>query len=118
MWYNLLEQTVSFGEKAELGLFTFLLGMIVIFLGMAILIVCVSGFGKIAGYVSKKVEGKGKGEKPIQTERESEQAANKAVEIGDDIPEDVKVAIIAAVTAYFADCGSENEFVVRKIKRI
>ena len=36
----------------------------------------------------------------------------------DAIPEDIRVAIIAAVSAYYAENGSKNEFTVKKIKRI
>lgn len=37
----------------------------------------------------------------------------------DDVPEEVKVAIIAAISAYYdSQPVQNNEFVVRKIKRL
>ena len=45
--FNLLDKTVSFGEKASDGFFTFLIGMVVIFGGMTVLILCVTAFGKL-----------------------------------------------------------------------
>ena len=48
MLFNLLEAAAAsenFGERAASGGFTFILGMIVIFVGMTVLILCVTGFG-------------------------------------------------------------------------
>ena len=60
MLFNLLEQAAAvsenFGERAASGGFTFLLGMIVIFAGMTILVLCVTGFGKIAEAIAKKAK--------------------------------------------------------------
>lgn len=115
MLFNLLEQAVAasenFGERAASGGFTFLLGMLVIFGGMTILILCVTGFGKIADAIAKKTEKK---------EAKTDKPAEKPIETTDDgsIPEEIRVAIIAAITAYYAESGSKNEFKVRKIKKL
>ena len=110
MLFNLLESTASFGEKAADGAITFLIGMAVIFLGMTILILCVTGFGKIADAIARKTEKK--------TETKKDEIKAETTVSDDAIPEDIRVAIIAAVSAYYAESGSKNEFTVKKIKRI
>ena len=110
MLFNLLESTASFGEKAADGAITFLIGMAVIFLGMTVLILCVTGFGKIADAIAKKTEKK--------AETKNEEVKTEITVSDDEIPEDIRVAIIAAVSAYYAESGSKNEFTVKKIKRI
>lgn len=115
MLFNLLEQAAAvsenFGERAVSGGFTFLLGMIVIFAGMTILVLCVTGFGKIAEAIAKKAEKKSE---------KTEKPAEKPIETTDDgtVPEDIRVVIIAAIAAYYAESGSKNEFKVRKIKKL
>ena len=119
MLFNLLEQAAAvsenFGERAASGGFTFLLGMIVIFAGMTILVLCVTGFGKIAEAIAKKAE-----KKSEKTEKPAEKPAEKPIETTEDgtVPEDIRVAIIAAIAAYYAESGSKNEFKVRKIKKL
>ena len=106
--FNLLESTASFGEIATDGFFTFLIGMIVIFGGMTILILCVTGFGKLASFIANKTE-----KKP----EEKVEAKNEAVS-EDGVPVEIRVAIIAAVAAYYAETRSKNEFTVKKIKKL
>ena len=106
--FNLLDKTVSFGEKASDGFFTFLIGMVVIFGGMTVLILCVTAFGKLASYVANKTEKKSE---------EKVEAKNEAV-LEDGVPEEIRVAIIAAVAAYYAESRSKNEFTVKKIKKL
>ena len=106
--FNLLESTASFGEKATDGFFTFIIGMVVIFAGMTVLILCVEGFGKLAAYIANKTE-----KKP----EEKVEAKNEAVS-EDGVPEEIRVAIIAAVAAYYAETRSKNEFTVKKIKKL
>ena len=104
----------TLGDKVAWGGFTFLLGMIVIFAGMTILILCVAGFGKIADAIAKKAE-----KKSENKNKSAEISAAETVSADDgDIPEDIRVAIIAAVSAYYAESGSKNEFKVKKIKKV
>lgn len=110
MLFNLLESTASIGERAADGAITFLIGMVVIFLGMTVLILCVTGFGKIADAIAKRTEKK--------AETKKEEVKTEITVSDDEIPEDIRVAIIAAVSAYYAESGSKNEFTVKKIKRI
>lgn len=107
---NLLEASVSFSEKATDGLLTFLIGICVVFGGMAILILCVSLFGKAVEKIANAFE-----------EKNAKKEKTEISEVKDDedgIPNEVRVAIIAAVAAYCSESGSKNEFIVRKIKRV
>lgn len=118
MLFNLLEQAVdsaaSLGEKAGDGAITFVIGMAVIFLGMAVLILCVSGFGKIADAIARKAD-----KKAEATNKSEAASVTESVSADEgDIPEDIRVAIIAAVSAYYTENGSKNEFKVKKIKKL
>ena len=96
----------------QTGLFTFLLGLLVTFFGMAILVLCVSGIGKLLSIKDEK-----KAKTPVTLPDLSEE---RPVAISDDdVPEEVKVAKIAAISAYYdSQPVQNNEFVVRKIKRL
>lgn len=109
MLNNLLLQGMT---TVQTGLFTFLLGMIVTFFGMFLLVACVSLTGKLLSAKDKKAED------GIMVLPELSEENPVYSEDDDEIPEDVKVAIIAAVTAYYVGAKAQNEFVVRKIKRI
>ena len=111
MEYNLLASVFdNFGENALWGGFTFILGMLVVFLGMTILVLSVSALGKIISSATEKTKKK--------VEVKSEEPVEQTNVQSDDIPEHVRVAIIAAISAYYLDCGSKNEFKVKKIKKI
>ena len=109
MTTNLLS---TFAENAGLGGFTFILGMVVIFVGMLILVIAVSTVGRVLAKDEEK-----KNAKPKNETVEEIAPQPQVVENFDGIPEDVKVAIIAAVTAYYTESGAKNEFTVRKIKK-
>ena len=94
------------------GGFTFLLGVIVVFLGMAVLVLAVSGMGMAMKKFYKIKSEKSKPTKTVEVTKIAEQ------EESNEIPEHVKVAIVAAIAAYYADSGVKNEFKVKKIKRI
>ena len=93
------------------GLVGFLLGLAIVFLGIAVLVFIVWLAGKILA---------------VSTAKKSEQAKAAAetvkiaapAEVNDgEIPEHVKVAITAAVYAYYAQADEKCEFTVRKIVR-
>ncbi len=109
MTVNLLS---AFSDKALTGGFTFLLGISVIFIGMIILVLSVTAVGKLVTRAEEKATAKEK----LLKEVVKNPVEEDTVEEG--IPEDVKVAIIAAIAAYYTDSGSKNEFKVRKIKKI
>lgn len=112
MFFNLLSSTAIDGmSKWGWGIFTFILGIVVVFAGMALLVLLVSAVAKI--FAAKKVENKG-------DEDEQEEGVQPSITNIDDgdIPENVKAAIIAAVIAYYQGEDKKHEFVVRKIKKL
>lgn len=118
MLINLLEQVAAsekFAERAASGGFTFLLGMIVIFAGMTVLVLCVAAFGKAVEAIANKSEKKAAKKEERDAACEPETLAMQST---DEIPEDIRVAIIAAIAAYYETSGSKNEFTVRKIKKL
>ena len=92
------------------GFLTILLGILVVFLGMAIIVFFVWLFGVLFDkFVNKKVV------KPLKEPTKQDEIM---VDDG-SIPEDVKVAIIAAVTTcYYNEPSKKCDFKVRKIKRL
>ena len=107
---NLLDK-VNKMEPLAGGLYTFILGMVVVFLGIAILVLCVSLFGKLIQVLEKKSE------KPKKQQVKVEEKVEQETANSDDIPEHVKVAIIAAISAYYQTAQEKCDFVVKKIKR-
>ena len=92
------------------GLLTFILGLVITFLGIGIIIVFVS----IAGVFFNKQK-----EKPAKAV-EVEPATIKVEETSNKLPNHVKAAIVAAITAYYysAEPTKKCDFVVKKIKRL
>ena len=111
MSVNLLE-SLTFIEKLSTGGLTFALGMGVVFLGMTILVLSLSLMGKIMTKLDEKKAQK------VEEEKSVEITSIEDGETSDEIPEHIKVAIVAAIAAYYADSGVKNEFKVRKIKKI
>ncbi len=94
------------------GLLTFILGMLVVFGGIAIIVVFVS----LAGYYFNR---------PIKEKQAPVQEVKKEiveVQSQDELPAHVKAAIVAAISAYYftanANSTKKCDFVVKKIKRI
>ena len=94
------------------GGFTFILGVLVIFFGMTILVLAVSGMGMAIKKFDKIKAEKSKPTKTVEITKVAETTES------DEVPEHVRVAIVAAIAAYYADSGVKNEFKVKKIKRI
>lgn len=92
------------------GVFTFVLGMVVVFGGMTILVLVISAVAKAMTAKSAK--------KAEASKTEVASAEEVAVNDEDGIPEEVRVAIMAAVLAYYEGEGVKNEFVVKKIKKL
>lgn len=93
------------------GLYTFVLGILVVFLGIAIIVLFVTIAGKI---FSAEKQPKEKVQ-PVKEEAKVEQPA--IVEDNNEVPEHIKVAIVAAITAYYEEAKSNCDFVVKKIRR-
>lgn len=116
MWgLNLLaEEAYKGAPNIFWGIFTFVLGMVVVFLGMALLVLFISLVAKVMTAKKQPVSNGDLDEDEQEPELENVVAA----ESDDDVPEHVKVAIIAAVLAYYQGEGVKNEFVVKKIKKL
>lgn len=116
MWgLNLLaEEAYKGAPDLFWGVFTFVLGMLVVFLGMTVLILCISLVAKVMTAKNKPVSNDNSDDDTEEPELENVVAA----ESDDGVPEHVKVAIIAAVLAYYQGEGVKNEFVVKKIKKL
>lgn len=107
MLFNLLD----ISDKLFNGLYTFVLGMVSIFLGITLIILVVTIVGKFMP--KNQVE---KQPKPVAQAPKTVTA--KAQPATDDVPEHVKVAIMTALTAYYFNEGTNCEFIVKRIKRI
>lgn len=109
--FNLLAEEFRGAPDIFWGIFTFVLGLIVVFAGMAILVLVVSLVAKVMTAKAKKKE------TAEETETVEAVTATEPAEEG-GIPESVRVAIMAAVLAYYEGEGVKNEFVVKKIKKL
>jgi Na+-transporting methylmalonyl-CoA/oxaloacetate decarboxylase gamma subunit len=92
------------------GLFVFILGLLVVFFGMIIIITAVTICGKIFASTETKPQKK--------VEAPAIEQVKPTTESEEEVPEHVKVAIIAAISAYYFNAQSKCDFVVKKIKRI
>lgn len=110
MFLQLLENEVTFISIPESLLYA-LIGFAVTFLGIVILIFFVWLAGKLMGLA---VDWKNEKKRTEVSEQETElsQVAK------DEISEEVKVAIIAALAAYYEGENSSCEFKVKRIRRL
>ncbi len=105
----LLEMT-----NLQAGLYVFVMGFIVVFLGMGVIIAVVSLIGKIMEKVNtsraKKAE-----QAPADSQLEAE-----LTQAADDSEEEARIraAIVAVITNYYFNQGSNCEFKIKKIRRI
>lgn len=87
-----------------------LIGLLVVFAGIALLILIISLFGLIM----KRINAPEKSEKKsggVEIQRVSEAKA-------EEVPDEIKAAIIAAIMAFYETEKPKCEFVVKRIKRI
>ena len=99
------------------GVFTLVLGLLVVFLGMTIIILFVT----LAGRIVSKKEKKNAAANPDDEEEEvtiTLPSAPAETAREDEIPDEIKAAIVAAIAAYYDGEKAKPEFVVRKIKKI
>ena len=110
MLNTLLTSQISFDEKLTQGLLTFFIGMFIVFLGIAIIVLCVTIAGK-AFSIQKEP-------KKVEQPKQEEIVTIQPVETSNEIPNHVKVAISAAISAYYFENQKSNcDFIVKKIKR-
>ncbi len=93
------------------GLFGFFIGIIIVFLGIALLVFVVWAIGVIINAVNKPKTSQEKNVQPV-----AESTANISAQ-DETIPDHVKVAITAAIYAYYSEQQEKCEFTVRKIVR-
>ena len=101
-----------FGSNLEAGLFTFVLGMLIVFGGMAVIVLVVTVIGKIMVAVKKKPADKKPEQKAIEVGAPATPAAN------DEVTDEVIAVITAAVAAILSEEKPHAEFVVKKIKKL
>lgn len=113
---NLLAETGLNLGKAGNGIFVFILGLLVVFFGMIVIVLAITIAGKAVN--SKNTEPK----KKASVEKTAEPVAVAQPVVEEGIPEHVRVAIIAAIAAYYDGNGNaqpdNREFKVRKIKKL
>ena len=90
------------------GLFVFIIGMLVVFLGMIVIVSAVT----ICGKLMNKTTGK---EKPAK--EKAVESKPVVTEQNEEIPTHIKAAIVAAISAYYFNQKSTCDFVVKKIRR-
>lgn len=88
------------------GLFVFILGLLVVFTGMLIIVLAVQLLGKIMNKSKEKVN-------DVKA-----QTLPQPVATSEEIPDHIKAAIVAVISAYYFESKSSCDFVVKKIKRI
>lgn len=117
MLWSLLETDIVTGNEVPIvsigeSFIYALVGFAVTFLGIAILILLVW----LAGKIISAVTGRGKEKKSVQPAPAA--AAASVADDGDGISEEVRVAIIAAISAYYMSEKSSCDFKVKRIKRL
>jgi len=92
-----------------------LIGFVVVFIGIALLILIIW----LIGYVFKNIESK-KSEKvePAVTIEEVSGSTVSESEASDEIPDEIKAVIMAAIIGYYDKKEEKCEFTVRRIKRL
>ena len=89
-----------------------LLGFAVTFVGIVILIFFVWVYGKIIKSVQREAA------KKVGAKAEAEKAEDTVAAADGEIPAEVRVAIVAAIAAYYEGEKSKCEFKVKRIKRL
>ena len=106
------EGSLNIGEASIYAL----IGFLIVFAGIVIIIVIIW----LIGLLMRKTNnlafltnlGKKK-KKPKAPEQPNSVAPN-----GEDIPDDIKAAIVAALMAYYSEESPESEFIVKRIRKI
>lgn len=91
------------------GLMVFVIGLIVVFAGMALIVLIISIIGSIMKKALKPAE------KPTSEPVKAETVEVKTDEKTDD---KLRAAIIAAITAYYFENSRGCDFKVKRIKRL
>ena len=103
----------NFGEAALYAL----IGFLVVFVGIVIII----GIIWLVGLIMRKTNNLEflTKKRVKKTKNEKNAPQNEAVAVSDDdIPDEVKAAIVAALMAYYQESEEKCEFTVKRIKRL
>lgn len=105
----------NFGEAALYAL----IGFVVVFIGIAIII----GIIWLVGLIMRKTNNlefltKKREKTDKKKEKSAETAQTETASSNDDIPDEVKVAIMAAIMAYYEEREEKCQFTVKRIKRL
>ena len=95
-----------------------LIGFVVVFLGIVLIIFIIWLIGLILRKTNNLAFLNNLSFKKLKKKKRVEEQSNAIQEVSDDISDEVKAAIIAAIMAYYDNEKPECEFVVRRIKRI
>ncbi len=102
----------NFGEAALYAL----IGFVVVFVGIIIII----GIIWLVGLIMRKTNNleflTKKREKKVKADKKADVSA--VAPSDEDIPDEVKAAIVAAIMAYYQESEEKCEFTVKRIKRI
>lgn len=108
----------NFGE----ALIYALIGFVIVFLGIALIILIIWLLGLLLRKTNNLAFLRGWGAKSCakKSKNKEETAAEVTETVSDDgeVPAEVKAAIIAAIMAYYSENAPECEFKVKRIKRI
>lgn len=125
MLNNLLDIIPGTGDKA--GNYYFdnygepflyaLIGFVVVFIGIAILIAIIWLVGLLMRKTNNLELLTNIGKKKVK-ESENIESQKEEIQTSDEIPEEVKAAIVAAIMAYYQKEDSKCEFTVKRIKKI
>ncbi len=113
--FNLLslineEGSLGIGEACIYAL----IGFAVVFAGIALIIFIIW----LIGLLMRKTDNLSFLNKIGKKKKKENKQTEEAVVADEGIPEEVKVAIIAAIMAYYSEAKAKCEFKVKKIKRI
>ena len=114
-----LPENYYFDNLGEAALYA-LIGLLVVFVGIIIIICIIWLVGLIIRktnnleFLTKKHEKKSKTKKSESVAEETAQVAAG----DDDIPDEVKAAIVAAIMAFYQDKEEKCQFTVKRIKRL
>ena len=98
-------------EPIQAGPFVFVMGLLIVFFGIGIIVAVIS----IIGMIMKRSQNRTKKVKNEQPAAPTE----PIVSATDDEEENrVRAAIVAVLTAYYFNQGSNCEFKIKKIKRL
>ena len=121
--FNALASTID-PDKTDLGAGTVasvvITGLSVVFIGLIILIICVTIYGKIFEAINKKADEKAKAAaeaaaaEKVGAVKAEEPAPAKALQVEDGIEEETVAVIMAAISAMYASGGKKA--VVRSVR--